>query len=135
MPKAPTTSTTPRKRAIDWKKYGARSADDSDRLTWRAADVDDTITGTLARVDEANTRFGAKVLIELDDCTGVIAGGEAGPDGPYVLWPTAGCLNAFDDSEADGGDRVTITLTELIDTGKGNPFKQFEVTVATGEPF
>lgn len=136
MPKAPTTPTTPRKRMIDWKKYGARSTEEGDRIKWGPNNVDDTIAGVLARVDEVNTRFGSKVVMELDAARDVIMAGNTGADGDYVAWPTPGLINALEDAEADQGDFIVITLTELIDTNKGNPYKVFEVRVVPEtEPF
>jgi hypothetical protein len=138
MPRATTATSTPtptpvaaakKPRKVDWRNYGARSADDGDRATWRPSDIGDTITGRLGRVDEVSTRFGTKTLVELNDCVDVVAGKEAQSGGPYLIWPTPGLVDAFADSEADIGDKVTITLIELIDTGKGSPFKDFSVTV------
>ena len=133
MPNAPISngggSAQPMKRKIDWRAYGARPADDGDRPTGRANAEGDTISGTLARAAEVNTRFGAKIVLELDGARKVVAGGESAPDGDYAVWPTPGLLNALDECEADQGDFVVVTLTELIDTGKGNPFKRFSVEV------
>jgi hypothetical protein len=121
----------------DWKKYGARSADDGDRIVWRAGDEGDTLTGTFARVDEVQTRCGVKVVLELDDCRNVIAGGEDGADGAYTIWPTPGLINAFADAMVGKGDRVLISLDELIDVSKGNAYKKFSVEVLDpdAEPF
>jgi hypothetical protein len=128
--KTTATKATPAKRSIDWSKYGARQAQEGDAQTWRPTHEADTITGTLVKVDEVNTRFGEKVVIELADCVDVIAGEEDGPDGPYTIWPTPGLLDALAEAEADKGSTITITLDELVDTGKGNPFKKFGVVDA-----
>jgi hypothetical protein len=37
-------------------------------------------------------------------------------------------INAFKEAQVDLGDRVTVTLSDLVDTDKGNPFKAYTVT-------
>lgn len=123
-------------RKIDWSKYGARAAgDDDDRLVWRPATEGDTITGRLKKVSEVTTRFGEKILVELVECHDVESGGESVADGDYSFWPTQGALDALFAAEADEGEDVKLTLVKLVDTGKGNPFKSFEVANLTREPF
>lgn len=119
-------------RKIDWTKYGARTQSEDD-LTWRPSLEGDTLTGTIARVSEEETKFGDKVLVKFRACSSVIAGGEDGPEGEYAYWPTGGAIDALFGAGADEGDAVTITLTALVDTGKGNPFKAF--TVELDDPF
>lgn len=123
------------KPRYDWAKHGAgtRGGDD-DRPQWKAATEGDKITGLLREPIEANTRFGAKTVIELDDCRDVESGGSPVEDGNYVFWPTPACVDVLADADVAPGDWVTITLVKLVDTNKGNPFKQFEVT-GTQEPF
>lgn len=129
--KTPTAS-----KRIDWTKYGARRAGEGDdRLTWRPATEGDTITGRLKKVDEVTTKFGEKIVVELVDCQGVEMGGEPVDGGDYSYWPTQGALDALFAAEADEGETVKITLVKLIDTGRGNPFKAFEVANLTTEAF
>jgi hypothetical protein len=132
MPPAPKTAAP--KRKINWRDFGAAPAAE-DRLTWRASTEGDHITGRLASVKDVPTKYGQRIVIELTGCTDVEFEGESAPDGDFSTWPTQGLLDALDASGADQGDIVTITLVKLIDTGKGNPFKQFEVEVVTDKPF
>ena len=119
-------------RKIDWTKYGARTKSEDD-LTWRPSLEGDTLTGRIQKVAEVATKFGDKIVIELRACSTVIAAGEDEVDGDYSYWPTGGAIDALFGAGADEGDVVTITLTALVDTGKGNPFKAF--TVELDDPF
>ena len=116
-----------------WDTYGAgQSRGDDERLKWGSAQsqVDDTITGRMPRAPkEVNTRFGAKYPVELEDCVNVISEGGFAEDGAYTIWPTMGLLDAMAEAMVLPGDVITITLTELVDTGKGNPFKRFDVAI------
>ena len=123
------TEAAPKKRSIDWAKYGARSAADAGD-TWKAVEEGDTLTGRLKKIDEVTTRFGEKVVIEFEGVTDVVSNGEEiDLEGAVTFWPTPGAIDALSDAEAELGDEVTITLVELVDTGKGNPAKVFEAEV------
>lgn len=127
MPAQPST------RKIDWKQYGAREAS-SQSDTWRPKAEGDTITAKLAKVDTANTKWGEKTVIELSDVAdGALSEGEefSPAEDRTTVWPTPGLLDALADSGADIGDVITITLDELVDTGKGNPFKSFDVELGS----
>jgi hypothetical protein len=134
MPPAPKTAAAPPGRRINWRDFGAAPPAD-DRQTWRPSTEGDRITGRVASVKEANTKFGARVVLELTGCTEVEFGGEPAPDGDYSCWPTQGLLDSLDATGADQGDIVTITLAKLIDTGRGSPFKSFEVEVVSNKSF
>lgn len=114
---------------IDWNAMGAQSSNDSssDEFTWKAAAPGDTLTGTLISVKEVTTRYGAKVVLNLASCSEITVNGDAVKAKDATVWPTQGLLNALGEAEAQKGDEVTITLVDLIDTGKGNPFKAFTV--------
>lgn len=122
----PAAAAAPPPRRINWREFGA-AAPAEDRQTWRPSIEGDHITGRLASVKEATTKFGQRVVVELTSCTDVEHGGEAAFDGDYIVWPTQGLLDALDSAGIDEDERVTINLVRLIDTGRGSPFKQFDV--------
>lgn len=130
-----TTATVLGRRKIDFKQWASQSNDD--QQTFRPSMEGDTLTGRLQSAKEVTTKFGQSVVIEFVDCKGVIFGGTEQPDGDYNFWPTSGAIDSLDSCEADAGDLVRVTLTELIDTGKGNPFKAYEARRfgADDEPF
>lgn len=127
----PPTAKKGTARKIDWKRYGARSTDDTETHTWRPKEVGDSIAGTFGKVEEANTRFGVRAVIELREVeTMTSEGAQVDIDGQTVtIWPSQGLLDELGEAEVGLGDVVVIELTELVDTGKGNPFKRFEVEV------
>jgi len=127
----------PGRKPIDWRRYGAGSTNDDERITWKASTEGDTITGRVTRVAEANTRFGTRTLIEISEARDVESGGEKVEGEEFLIWPTQGLLDRMFAEGVCDGDMVTITLEHLIDTGKGSPFKDFGVKVyeASEEPF
>jgi len=119
-------------RKIDWTVYGARVADESEDFTWKAVAEGDSVLGTIKSVEEVNTRYGQKAIIKMTDVDHVVSDGEThdlGTGQLLIIWPTPGLIDEMSKSGADEGDVVEIELAELVDTGKGNPFKQFSVEV------
>ena len=108
----------------DWQDMGARDPI-VDREAFKAEKAGDTLTGTLASVRKVDTKFGAKIVVEFDN-----AATNTGVSGSVSLWPTQGCLDAFKAAGCEIGDELTVTLVELVDTDKGNPFKRFEIKAA-----
>lgn len=114
-----------------WDALGAgQSRGDDERAKWAPTVEGDTITGRMTRAPkEVNTRFGSKAVLELDECRDITEGGGFGELGDKTVWPTMGLLDAMAEAMVLPGDVITVTLTELVDTGKGNPFKRFEVAI------
>jgi hypothetical protein len=108
----------------DWQDMGARDPI-VDREAFKAEKPGDTLTGTLASVRKVDTKFGAKIVIEFDNATT-----NTGISGSVSMWPTQGALDAFKAAGCEIRDELTVTLVELVDTDKGNPFKRFEITAA-----
>jgi len=128
---SPTAAKKGTARKIDWQRYGARSTSDTEAHTWRPKSEGDSVAGTLLKVDEANTKFGTRTVIELRGVDTMTSEGTTVEiDGQNVtIWPSQGLLDELGEAEVSVGDVVVIELTELIDTGKGNAFKRFEIEV------
>ena len=110
--------------STDWNEFGARDPI-VDRETFKAEKKGDTLTGRLASVRKVDTKFGSKIVVEFDNAVT-----NTGIAGAVSFWPTQGALNAFKAAGCEIGDHLTVTLEELVDTDKGNPFKQFTVVAA-----
>ena len=121
----------------DWTQYGARpeterGGDFEGEVKWGNAAEGDAVAGVLLAPKEVHTTFGEKVVLTLEHVTEFVADGEAlelADDEKAVIWATPGLLDALYDAQVDVGSPVRIELTELVDTGKPSPFKQFAVTV------
>lgn len=111
-------------KTTDWDDMGARDPI-VDREAFKAEKVGDTLTGRLASVRKVDTKYGSKIVVEFDNATT-----NTGVVGAVSFWPTQGALDAFKAAGCDIGDNVTVTLEELVDTDKGNPFKKFAITEA-----
>lgn len=125
----------PPKGFIDWAGHGAgagRSNGDDERPQWRPSKVGDQITGTLVRADRVNTKFGERTVLEFDGARSIIAEGVEFDGAQWVAWPTAGMIEALADVEARIGGTYKVELVELLDTGKGNPYRIY--AVETAEP-
>jgi hypothetical protein len=94
--------------------------------------VGDGLIGRLARRQQVDTKFGSKTVLTFDQVTVAVSDGETltiEPDHEYTVWPTPGLLTAIDAVTWSIGDTGRLKLTELVDTGKGNPFKKFGAAV------
>ncbi len=110
--------------STNWDDMGARDPI-VDREVFKAEAKGDTLTGTLASVRKVETKFGSKIVVEFDNATT-----STGISGSVSFWPTQGALDAFKAAGCEIGDELTVTLEELVDTDKGNPFKKFTVEAA-----
>ncbi len=120
-------------RAIDWVKFGARVADETENMTWKPVAEGDSVSGKVVKAEEVTTRYGDKVVVELEGCDHFVSNGEehdVGTSQRVVIWATPGLVTEFNDARVQLDDEVEITLDELVDTGKGNPFKSFAVEVS-----
>ena len=120
--------------SIDWDSIAPEPTEQTEydeRDKFVASSVGDFIQGELARLEKVTTKFGDKVVMELDYVTSVRIAEVADndPAAKWMSWTTPGMLDALRNQRADVGDIITITLVGLKDTGKGSPFKQYECEV------
>ena len=117
--------------SINWDELPQNEplVDNEDKITWKPVTKGDTVTGVIRRLLMVTTPFGRKPVLDLGDATSITSIGASVPDAPIAtVWPTAGLIASMKAAGVEIDAVIKITLIDLIDTGKGNPAKKFEVT-------
>lgn len=111
----------------------AAGGDYGDETEVKCFQVGDGIVGVVSSIRTADTKFGQKRVATFTDVKAACSDGVdlpvSGPSEAFTLWATPALASLLDQKQVDVGSQVTIAIVELVDTGKGNPFKQFGLIV------
>ena len=116
---------------IQWSNLAPES-DYGDRTSWKGVEPGDLVVGTLASAKPVTTRYGDKVVVELDDVTAIVMDGNEQTPGPVEIWANVSLLGGMSDVDAQPGDVLKIVFDSYKDTGRGNALKVYDVEKLEG---